>query len=68
MERVVRRISSCGAPAVSTTQWWGIQSKKAHLLQGLQTLLRDRKNSGLHLQIASLFFEPVEEKNPKLLQ
>lgn len=61
----MRTISSpCGAPAVSPTPWWGIQSKKAHLLQGLQTLLRDRKNWGLHLQIASLFFEPVKEKKP----
>lgn len=42
-----------------------IQNKKAHLLQGLQILLRDRKNWGLHLQIASLFFEPVEEKKKR---
>lgn len=59
----MRRISSpCGAPAVSYSV---IQNKKAHLLQGLQILLRDRKNWGLHLQIASLFFEPVEEKKKK---
>lgn len=62
----MRRISSpCAAPAVSLTQWWGIQSKKTHLLQGLQILLRDKKNWGLHLQIASLFFEPVERRKKK---
>lgn len=48
--------------AVCPTQWRGIQRKKAHLLQGLQTLLSVRKNRGLHLQIVSLFFEPIEKR------
>lgn len=36
--------------------------RKAHLLQCLQTLLSVMKNIGLHLQTASLSFEPAEKR------